>query len=230
MKTLASTLLWMFAISLTSVAQGSVFVMPSEAYLSPTTNTATFTVANQTDHPLIFNFSLSPWQTNGVQTASDEHAMLRRKEIKLSTPRTQIAANSKIAITVSIDNHKIEDLSLFRLNINWHSSNPDDGIQSLVHSIPIFITQENAKERVHYRTAHRGNDHYLILENHGLKPAHINAYRWGNGKAIPFYAYAWPGMTRYFKLPKAGKGEITLNVTGLGWVYSDDALQYVTIY
>lgn len=230
MKTLRSRLFWLLLTTLAHAAQGSVFVTPSEAYLSPTQNEATFTVVNQTDQPLIFNFGLSPWQANGVDTEADEQAMLNRRVVKLSSTQTPIPANSKINITVSLNAGDIDDLSLFRLNVNWHSASDQDNLHSLVHSLPVFITGENAKERVHYRTAHRGNDHYLILENHGSKPAHINAYRWQNGKAIPFYAYAWPGVTRYFKLPKGGEGEITLNISGLGWVYSDDALQYVSIY
>ena len=208
----------------------SVFVTPSEAYLSPIENEAIFTVVNQTDQPLFFNFGLSPWQANGVDTRADEQAMLNRRAVKLSTSQTQIPANSKITITVSLHDRDIDDLSLFRLNVNWHSKSSDNDLHSLVHSLPVFITRENATERVHYRTAHRGNDHYLILENHGSKPAHINAYRWQNGNAIPFYAYAWPGVTRYFKLPKGGEGDLTVNVSGLGWVFSDDALQYVSIY
>ncbi len=211
-------------------ASASVSVIPSEAYLSPSNNEVIFTVLNQTEHALFFSFDLTPWQGSGVTTASDEQMMLATRALSLSSSTRRVPANGKVQVSVALNQNTVSELGLFRLNLNWHSNEEETARLSLTHSLPVFVTEDNAKPRVHYRTAVHGDNHFLILENHGKKPAHINAYRWQDGEAIPFYAYAWPGMTRYFKLPKGGEGELTLNASGIGWTYSDDALQYVSIY
>lgn len=231
MKTHTAVLICLCALLLTPLAaRASISVIPSDAYLSPSSNTVSFTVLNQTDDALLFKLDLAPWQDDNISTASDEEKMLQSRALSLSSSQLRVPANGKRRVTVALKQQRVEALGLFRLNLNWQSANDDAEPLSLTHSLPIFVTEDNAKQQVHYRTVSRGDNHYLILENHGQKPAHINAYRWQDGEAIPFYAYAWPGMTRYFKLPKGGEGDVTLNVSDVGWIYSDDALQYVSIY
>lgn len=230
MKTLTATLIFLSTLLINAVANAGVSVAPSEGYLSPSNNTLRFNVTNQTAKPLVFQFHLSPWKGAGVTTAGNEEELLRGGGLRLSASRLTVPAHSKTQLSLTLNEDEIAQLALFRLNLNWHPLGSNEATHSLTHSLPVFVTAKGARERVHYRTVHRGNDHFLILENHGQKPAQINAYRWQNGAAIPFYAYAWPGVTRYFKLPKGGEGELTVNVGGLGWVFSDDALQYVSIY
>lgn len=230
MKTLTVQLIFLCTLLVSAAASAGVSVAPAEGYLSPGNNTLDFRVTNQTATPLVFQFSLSPWKGAGVTTAGNEEQLLRTGGLRVSDKRLTVPAHSKTQLTLKLSEEEVAQLALFRLNLNWHPLGSDEATHSLTHSLPVFVTTKGARERVHYRTVHRGNDHFLILENHGQKPAQINAYRWQNGAAIPFYAYAWPGVTRYFKLPKGGEGDLTVNVSGLGWVFSDDALQYVSIY
>lgn len=221
------------AVLLSAPAWSSVVVTPTQAEVSVDSREQVFLLKNDSAAEIDVQVVLSPWQTEWKPETDTERHLLKNKGLLVYPPVARVRAQGQQVFRLILRDRNVEDLHLYRLNISWKgASSPDAGSEIAVspgYSLPVFVTAPKAEHQLHYRVVSRDNGEYLVLENHGTRPVYIQSYRWGAGDAIPFYAYAWPGVTRYFRLPRSGSGEITLKLRTYGWTPSSTQ-DYVSIY
>ncbi len=208
-------------------------VTPTQAEVSVGNREQVFLLKNDSGAEIDVQVVLSPWQTEWKPEIGTEQHLLQNKGLLVYPPVARVKAHSQQVFRLILRDRSVEELHLYRLNISWKGVSSQE-VETEIgvtpgYSLPVFVTAPNADHQLHYRVVSRENGEYLILENHGTRPVYIQSYRWGAGDPIPFYAYAWPGVTRYFRLPRSGDGEIILKLRTYGWTPSS-AAEYVSIY
>lgn len=218
---------------LTPLSWGSVTMTPSDATLSSDKREASFILSNDTSSDIDVNLSIAPWLSSYRDDVEQEKRLLKNKALLAYPPVARVERGGQQVFRVILRDKSVAELHLFRLNVAWKASATDDEQQNRVslqpgYSFPLFVTAPNAGYQLQYHAVRRNNDDYLVLKNHGEKPVYVKAYRRTGGEHTPFFAYAWPGKTRTFKLPTTGDGDITLQLRTYGWTKSQPPVQQAT--
>ncbi len=203
---------------------------PSEATLSADKREASFILSNDTASDIDVSLSIAPWLSSYRDDVEQEKRLLKNKALLAYPPVARVEGGGQQVFRVILRDKSVADLHLFRLNVAWKASTTEGQQQNRVslqpgYSFPLFVTAPNADYQLQYHTVRRNNNDYLVLKNHGQKPVYVKAYRRTGGEHTPFFAYAWPGKTRTFKLPTTGDGDITLQLRTYGWTKSQAPAQ-----
>lgn len=229
-----STLAILTLLLFSPLGWANVTMTPSDATLSSDKREASFILSNDTASDIDVSLTIVPWLSSYRDDVEQEKQLLNNKALLAYPPVARVERGGQQVFRVILRDKSVADLHLFRLNVAWKASAADGEQQNRVslqpgYSFPLFVTAPNADYQLQYHTVRRDNDDYLVLKNHGEQPVYVKAYRRTGGEHTPFFAYAWPGKTRTFKLPTTGDGDITLQLRTYGWTKSHPASEQVSL-